>query len=521
VAAPRDQHAAEVIMAAAHPADLDVLEASAALRSGELSSRELTAACLERIVQRDARFGAFIRVYETQAARAALRADELQASGSAGPLTGVPIALKDVIGSAGLPLTADSALLEGNVAADDATVWARLGARGMVLVGHLHCGEFASGVWGLNPWGPSFSPGGSSSGSGIALAARMVPATLGTDTRGSIRMPAAFTGVSGIKPTFGLVSTAGVIPFSYTSDVVGPMARSAADCAALLQVMAGRDRADRATLAQPRGPAFYPTEPRPGQRPLAGVRIGIPDFAGDPPSPGVAEVYARFQDDLAGRGAELVSFPWPANPLERGEGRNIGSWTHILGAEIQVIHEQFADRRHLYRDEFLGLLAPLRTAGTAIDYVRAQLARAQLADTWTRIFAEHELSAVAHPACQDELFRTDVELTYEELPRLMLGVWNDTGFPVVSIPGGLSPADQSPVGMQLAGLPHDEAVLLQIAIDVQAVTDYHRQSPADLDSGRDYTPPARRNAGPQPPYVPGLSALNAVVPVNPTARGEP
>jgi aspartyl-tRNA(Asn)/glutamyl-tRNA(Gln) amidotransferase subunit A len=102
----------------------------------------------------------------------------------------------------------------------------------------------------------------------------------------------------------------------------------------------------------------------------------------------------------------------------------------------------------------------------------------------------------------------------------MLGVWNDTGFPVVSIPGGLSPADQSPVGMQLAGLPHTEAVLLQIAIDVQAVTDYHRQSPADLDSGRDYTSPARRNAGPQPPYVPGLSALNAVVPVNPTARGE-
>jgi aspartyl-tRNA(Asn)/glutamyl-tRNA(Gln) amidotransferase subunit A len=501
------------MMAAGNPADLDLLEAAAALTAGEISSRELTAACLERIAQRDSRFGAFIRVYEQQAADAARQADERRAHGSAGPLNGLPIALKDVIASAGLPLTADSAVLEGNVAADDATAWARLRAEGMVLIGHLHCGEFASGVWGINPWGPTFSAGGSSSGSGIALAARMVPATLGTDTRGSIRMPAAFMGVSAVKPTFGLVSTAGVIPFSYTSDVTGPMARSAADCAALLQVMAGRDPADRATLSQPAGPASYPTRPRTGPRPLAGTRIGIPRFGADPPSPGVADVYARFQDDLASLGAELVSFPWPGNPLE-GRGRNLGDWTHVLGAEIRVIHEQFADRGHLYREEFLGLLAPLRT-GTAMDYVRAQVTRAQLVRTWTCLFAEHELSAVAHPACQDELFRTDVELTYGELPRLMLGIWNDTGFPVVSIPAGLSPADRSPVGMQLAGLPHTEAVLLQVAIDLQAATDYHRQSPPDLDHGPDYEPPARHSAGPQPPYVPGLSALDAVVPLNP------
>ena len=501
-------------MTAVHPADLDLLEAAAALSAGEISSRELTAACLERVAQRDGRFGAFIRVYEREAAQMALRADELRARGAAGPLTGLPIALKDVIAAAGLPLTADSAVLEGNVAQADATVWARLRAAGMVLIGHLHCGEFASGVWGINPWGPTFSPGGSSSGSGIALAARMVPATLGTDTRGSIRMPAAFMGASAVKPTFGLVSTAGVIPFSYTSDVTGPMARSAADCAALLQVMAGRDTADRATLSQPAGPASYPTRPRPGPRPLAGIRIGIPQFGADAPSPGVAEVYAQFRGELAGLGAELVSFPWPSNPLEVG-GRNVGDWTHILGAEIQVIHEQFADRRQLYRDEFLGLLAPLQTAGSAMDYVRAQVARAEFIDTWTSVFAEHELTAVAHPACQDELFRTDVELTYEELPRLMLGVWNDTGFPVVSVPAGLSPADQSPVGMQLAGLPYTEAALLQTAIDLQAATDYHRQSPADLDHGPDYQPPARHAAGPQPPYAAGLSALNAVVPVNP------
>ncbi|HEY1643468.1 MAG TPA: amidase [Streptosporangiaceae bacterium] len=503
-------------MTAAHPADLDLLEAAAALAAGRISSRELTAACLERIAQRDGQYGAFIRVYRREAEQAARQADELRASGSAGSLTGLPVALKDVVAAAGLPLTADSAVLEGNVAGADATAWARLRAAGMVLIGHLHCGEFASGVWGINPWGPSFSPGGSSSGSGIALAARMVPATLGTDTRGSIRMPAAFMGLSAVKPTFGLVSNSGVIPFSYTSDVTGPMARSAADCAALLEVMAGRDPADRATLAQPAGPASYPVRPRPGSRPLAGTRIGIPQFGGDAPSPGVAGVYERFTGDLARLGAELVSFPWPANPLE-GDGRNIGDWTHVLGAEIQVIHEQFADRGHLYRDEFLGLLAPLRTSGSALDYVRAQLARAQLADTWTALFAGHELTVVAHPACQDELFRTDVELTYSELPRLMLGVWNDTGFPVVSVPAGLSPADQSPVGMQLAGLPHTEAALLQVAIDLQAATGYHRLSPPGLGDGPDYRPPARRAAGPQPPYVAGLSALNAVILANPAA----
>jgi aspartyl-tRNA(Asn)/glutamyl-tRNA(Gln) amidotransferase subunit A len=504
-------------MTARHPADLELLEAAAALRTGELSSRELTAACLERIAQRDRRFDAFIRVYESQATEAAHKADELRASGKAGPLTGVPIALKDVIGSAGLPLTADSALLEGNVAAADATAWARLRAAGMVLLGHLHCGEFANGIWGVNPWGPLLSPGGSSSGSGIALAAGMVPATLGTDTRGSIRMPAAFMNISAVKPTFGLVSNAGVIPFSYTADVTGPMARSAADCAALLQLMAGRDPADRATLSQPAPIPAYPTEPRTGQRPLTGIRIGIPNFPEDEPSAGVAEVYARFTDELARLGAYLVQFDWPENPLER-KGRNIGDWAHILGAEMQVIHEQFADRRELYREEFLGLIAPLRTDGTAIDYVRAQVARAQLIDTWNALFAEHDLTAVAHPACQDEVFRTDVEITYEELPRLMLGVWNDTGFPVVSAPAGLSAQDQSPVGMQLAGLPYTEAQLLQIAIALQAATDYHRQQPPGLDQGPDFQPPARHETGrPQPPYLAGPSALNAVIPLNPAA----
>lgn len=363
--------------------------------------------------------------------------------------------------------------------------------------------------------GSEVLPAGSSSGSAIALAARIVPATLGTDTRGSIRMPAASAGVTGIKPTFGLVSTAGCIPLSYTVDVVGPMARSAADCAALLGAMAGRDPADRATLSQPALGA-YPTLPRPGSRPLARTKIGIPDFGSEPLSAGVAEVFARFQDALIHLGADLVSFEWPVNPLQAGG--NLGDWVHIVGSEAQVIHEQFADRSHLYREEFLRLFAPFCAAGSGVDYVRAQVARAQLIESWTQLFVEQELSAVAHPPSKDELARTDREVSHEAGPRLMMGVWNDTGFPVVMVPAGLSPADQSPVGIQLAGLPHTEADLLQIAIDVQVANEYHCESPPDLDSAPPYGPPARHSAGVQAQYVPEPSALNSVIPLNPFAQ---
>ena len=492
-----------------HPADLGLLEAAAALRSGQLSSAELTQSCLDRIASRDPRFGAFLRLYSEQAMRAAAAADVAREAGSAGPLTGIPIALKDVIGAAGLPLTADSAVLQGNVAAVDSTVWRRLRAAGLVLIGHLHCGEFACGLWGANPWGQDFSPGGSSSGSGVALAARMVPATLGTDGRGSIRMPAAFTGVSAVKPTFGLVSTAGCIPITFTYDVVGPMARSAADCAALLSVLAGPDPEDRATLTQPPVPR-YPDQPRPGRWPLRGTRVGIPLFA-DAPSAGVTEVFDRFQADLARLGAELVSFDWPSNPLE-GQ-HDAGDWVHILGAEAQAIHEQFKGREGLYRDEFLTLFTPMKASGTAVDYVRAQIKRASYIDTWSALFARHGLTAVVHPACNDELFRVGSELTNGAGPRLMFGVWNDTNFPVVSVPAGLSPTDGSPVGMQIAGLPYTEQDLLQVAVDLQAATDYHLASPPGLDAGPDYQAPQRRETSPQPPFQPVRSPLNAAIPL--------
>jgi aspartyl-tRNA(Asn)/glutamyl-tRNA(Gln) amidotransferase subunit A len=495
----------------AHPADWTLSEASEALHGGRVTAAELTEACLERIAARDHSFGAWIRVYRDRALEAARAADARLAAGTAGPLTGVPIGLKDVIGAAGLPLTADSAVLEGNVAPADATAWARLREAGMVLLGHLHCGEFANGVWGANPWGPdSFSPGGSSSGSGVALAARMVPATLGSDGRGSVRMPAAFNGVTGVKPTFGLVSTAGCIPITFTYDIIGPMARSAADCSLLLSVMAGPDEADRTTLAQP-ARQQYPTRPRTGDRPLAGTRIGIPRFDAAM-SDGVAFVNDRFQQELAGLGAELVGFDWPENPLEEPGAGGVGEWTHILGAEAHAIHGQFTDRADLYREEFRVLFAMMSAVGSAADYVSAQTKRAGYVRTWTSIFDELQLAAVAHPAAQDELFGIDATSIVTRPPRLMFGCWSDANFPVVSVPAGLSPTDGSPVGMQLAGLPFTEDALLQVAIDYQAATDHHRLVPAGLDEAPVYRGPRRLETGiDQPPFVPMPSPLEPTV----------
>ncbi|MGH3277263.1 MAG: amidase [Streptosporangiaceae bacterium] len=509
-------------MVADDPADWSIVEASTELRARRATSAELTDACLQRIASRDKRYGAWIRVYEDVARAAARAADMALMAGQAGQLAGIPIGLKDVIVVAGLPLTADSAVLEGNIAPADSTAWSRLRQAGMVLLGHLHCGEFANGLWGANPWGPSISPGGSSSGSGIALAARMAPATIGSDGRGSVRMPAAFNGITAVKPTFGLISTAGCIPITFTYDVIGPMARSAADCALLLSAMTGRDDADHATLLQP-PQSIYPSTPRPGPRPAARTRIGLPTFPGEPMSDGIAMIYARFQDELVALGCELISFDWPENPLELPSEGRAGDWVHILGAEARVIHEQFAGREHLYRDEFRRLIAPMSAYGSAADYVRAQVKRAEYIRTWMAIFTSNGLTAVAHPAALDEAFGTDIESFIRKPPRLMFGVWNDTNFPVVAVPAGVSPLDGSPVGMQLAGTPFTEAALLQLAIDLQATSGYHLQSPTCLDRAENYAGPQRRESGAcQPSFIPMPSPIEPLtlmqLPDRPTGR---
>ena len=480
-----------------HPADLGLVAASAALHDGSLDSEQLTEACLERIAERDAALGAWLQV-DGEAARADARAaDRRRAAGAGGPLTGIPLGLKATIGAAGRPLTADSALLAGNVAQQDASCWRRLRAAGMVLLGHLHCGELSTGVWGRNPWDPAFSPGGSSSGSAIAVAARMAPAALGSDSRGSIRIPAGFNGVTGMKPSFGLVSTAGCIPMAYSYDTIGPLARSAADCALLLSALAGPDPEDPATITCP-ARLDVPTAPRAGARPLDGVRIGVPCFRTGLLSDGVAAVVERFGGELRALGATLVSIQRPPNPLEEG------GFAAILGGESVALLEQLADRAHLHRADFVEHYTPLvNQVGSAVDYVRAQLQRAQLLAAWRAVFAEHELDAVAEPGATGEIWRAGEPLELEEHPWLF-GTWNDANLPVLMVPAGTSAADGAPVGMQLAGLPHRDATLLRIGIEYQAATGWHLAEPpalARLGELGPYEPPPVPDAGPQPPWT--------------------
>lgn len=498
----------------AHPADLTILETAAALRAGEFSAVELVDAYLDRIAKRDPSYDAWLRVYDERAHESAAAADaRLREDPDAATLCGIPLGLKDVIGRRGLPLTADSAVLEGNVAVEDAAVWTRLADEGAVLLGHLHCGEFACGFWGRNPWDPAFSPGGSSSGSAIAVATRTAPGALGTDGRGSVRIPASANGVVGVKPTFGLVSTAGCIPITWTYDVVGPIARTAADASLLLDAMAGPDPRDPATAAR-RHVGRFPTQARPGPKPLDGVRIGVPRLLEGYLSAGVAEVFARFQDELRQLGAELVAYERPDNPLNDDLGEGAG-WRTVLMAEARAIHAQFADRADLYRDEFQALTGLFEQGmGTAIDYVKAQMKRGELVRDWRFVFDEYHLDAVVEPNSADEILKVDefadVSDPNEILERVyekdFLGVWSDTQFPVVMVPGGRSPADGGPCGIQIAGPPFSDPHLLQIAIDYQAATPHHLEEPPGLDepAAADALPeqPARLESGvTQPQYV--------------------
>ena len=232
---------------------LGLADAAEMIRARKLSPVEYTQALLDRIGKLDGRYHAFIRLTPDLAIAAARQAEsEIMAGRWKGPLHGIPFGLKDIIDYAGLPTTAHSKVLIDNVAAADAPVTARLKAAGGVMMGKLATHEFAIGgpsfdlPWppAVNPWGGQHFPGGSSSGSGVALAAGMVPAALGTDTGGSVRNPASMCGIVGLKPTYGLVSRRGVLPLAYSLDHVGPMTRSVRDNALLLQLLAGYDAED-------------------------------------------------------------------------------------------------------------------------------------------------------------------------------------------------------------------------------------------------------------------------------------
>ena len=462
--------------AASDPADLGVLEAAALLRARQLSALELTEACLRRIDEVNGgepsfdgapgAINAWIRLYPELARDHAREADErLAREGADAPLLcGIPLALKDLYGMAGLPLTASSRVLEGNVASEDAVAWQRLRDAGMVPLGHTHTHEFAAGGTTDqvgNPGALELVVGGSSGGSAAALAARMTPAALGSDTCGSLRIPAACCGVSSIKPTHGRVPIAGVIPLAPSLDHVGPMARSVTDCSALLAALADGGPETTSLMAPPAPIGELPLTARPGSRPLEGLTIALTDRPADADMQdevaGPFDAVRRACEELGARVVELAA-PWAFD------------WNDlsiVLMSDVWAYHSQFAERHELYRPAIAEFVEIARNFTDAQAYIGAQQRRAQGTAEWEYWFAANGVDFVLEP--------TLPIVPYERGPGYDRGnaggpgdpmialtaLWDMTGMPVVTLPAKWN------VGVSLIAPRGHEAPLMQAGIDLQ------------------------------------------------------
>jgi aspartyl-tRNA(Asn)/glutamyl-tRNA(Gln) amidotransferase subunit A len=460
-----------------HPADLGLLDAAALLRSRALSAVELLDACQARIEERNGgepsfdgapdAVNAWVRLYPELARELARAADgRILAEGRDAPLTcGIPLALKDLFAVRGLPLTASSRVLDGEVAGADGAAWRRLRARGVVLVGHTHTHEFAAGGTTdqvANPWAVDRTAGGSSGGSAAALAARMVPAALGSDTAGSLRIPAALSGVCSIKPTYGRVSADGCIPLSPTLDHTGPMARTVTDCSALLSALATEPGSKPAPAV-----AGLPLAARGGPRPLAGLVVAVTD------RPSAVDVDHDVLDGLeaARRACERLGATVVELPAAPGIGPEDS--VTILFHEVWPYHARLADRADRYRPSIREFVDLARRVHDPAAYEAAQARRARVTEGWRAWFAGHGVDVLLEPTVPlTARLRGDGydpgHLGGEGDPLIALtATWNFTGFPVVALPAGLGSRSGLPVGVSLVGPPDAEPALVQAAIDLQ------------------------------------------------------
>jgi aspartyl-tRNA(Asn)/glutamyl-tRNA(Gln) amidotransferase subunit A len=463
------------------------------LRAGELSPREAVADSLERIERLNGTINAFISV---RAEEALAEADALERTGDRGPLHGVPVAVKDVIDVAGERTTAASRILADNVASTDAAVVARLRAAGAIVVGKLNTHEFAFAATTTSPhFGPARNPwdaericGGSSGGSGAAAAADLVTGNLGTDTAGSIRIPACLCGVTGLRPSTGRVPNRGVVPVSWSLDTVGPLARSAEDCALLLQAIAGHDPADPSTVTTP-----VPDYARELARGASGLRIGVVSHllerAIDPRIADAAEEAVRL---LAAGGARVervdAAFLRDADVVTQ-----LVMLPEAAAAHLEWLQTRLADYGADVRARLLaGLLLP----GTAA--VTGQRARRRLFDEAHRLFDRFDLLAAPEmPVTAPRIGDDTVDAGGTRLPyRLALipynSPWACLGLPAASVPCGF--VDGLPVGLALVGRRLAEATVLRAAHAFQQVTDWHERRPpllVDAVRGPSYTPHSR------------------------------
>lgn len=432
------------------------------LRAGELSPREAVQTYLDRIERIDGELNAYITV---RAEQALAEAHALEAVGERGPLWGVPVAVKDVIDVAGTLTTAASKILSENIATHDATAVARLRRAGAVVLGKLNTHEFAFGAMTTSPhFGPARNPwsldricGGSSGGSGAAAAAGLAAGTLGTDTAGSIRIPACLCGVTGLRPSSGLVSNHGVVPVSSTFDTVGPIALSAEDCALLLDAIAGT------SVVVSGG--------------LEGMRIGVVEALFDRAEPRVAEAVRVGVATLTALGAtsEPVEVPMLA---EASTIKQLQMLPEATNAHLEWMRTRLADYGADVRARLLaGLFLP------ATAYVTGLRARHAYRAGIDRLFERFDmLAAPSMPVVAPLIGENDVELHGERLPyRLALmpynSPWSLAGLPVLSVPCGF--VDGLPVGLALVGARCADETVLRAGRAFQGATDWHDRRPPD------------------------------------------
>jgi aspartyl-tRNA(Asn)/glutamyl-tRNA(Gln) amidotransferase subunit A len=463
-------------------ADLSLAELRRALRARETTALAVTEAVLARVQERDRRVHAFATVTADAALAAARAADAALARGSAGPLAGLPVAVKDLMAVRGVARTNGSMAFEGDApASTDATVVSRLRAAGAVVIGTTHLHELAFGPTGVNPglgtptnpWAADRVPGGSSSGSGAAVAARLVPAALGTDTGGSIRVPASFCGISGLKPTYGRVSRAGVTPLSWTLDHVGPLTRTAEDAALLLGVLAGHDPADPTSARVP-----VPDYVALLERGLPGVRIGVP--RGDclaVADPEVVPAFDRALADLRSAGATVTDVALPTlTPLTAAALGAIilTEASAALEPLIGARRERLGLETHIYF-EFAKVV-------TARHYVAAQRLRTRLYEEMRAVLERVDLLAtpgtvLPAPRIGELQVRLDgVEVGTTDAITRLTGPFNLTGLPALALPCGFTRGGL-PISLQLVGRPFAEADVLAVGHAYQRATDWHRRLP--------------------------------------------
>jgi aspartyl-tRNA(Asn)/glutamyl-tRNA(Gln) amidotransferase subunit A len=482
-----------------------IVELAAGLRAREWSCVELATDTLARLRDSQAAVNAFISVDEEGALAQARAADARLGAGDAPVLTGIPIAHKDVLMTRGLRTTCASRMLERFVAPYDAHVVARLREAGTVLVGKTNMDEFAMGsssetsYFGpvRNPWSAECVPGGSSGGSAAAVAAGIVPATTGTDTGGSIRQPAALTGICGLKPTYGLCSRYGLVAFASSLDTPGPFAHTAHDCALLLNAMAGHDERDSTSVSRTAEDYARLIDANAGTKPLDGLRIGIPrEFADDALEPDVVASVEEALAALRSLGASTLDITLPrlsycvpvyyvvapaeaSSNLSRFDGVRYGH----RAAEYDDLFEMYCRTRA----EGFGAEVKRRIlVGTYVlsqgyydaYYLKAQQVRRLIAEDFTRAFAQCDVIAgPTAPTCAFTIGAKANDPVQMYLNDIFTIAANLTGMPAMSVPCGLS-KQGLPIGLQLQANYFDEARLLNVAHRFQQATDWHSRRPS-------------------------------------------